>query len=227
MNDKPSRRRRNLLHDLSDAVDALELSGCPPEQADRIAVAAAVAIVNAAYGLTAARRVPPVPEPEWGWTDGVWTVLEPETDTTREDTTMPRMGAMFPSKWLAAADLDDADLTLTIASCSEEQVTPQDNKWVLWFEEVEKGMVLNKTNSKMIAALLLSDDTDEWVGRKITLFPTQVDFQGDQVDAIRVRKKLPMATKKVTKKTAPAMTQAEADEAMGDGARDEEEDVPF
>ncbi len=128
---------------------------------------------------------------------------------------MPRMGAMFPSKWLAAGDLDDADLTVTITGCSEEQVTPADRKWVLWFDETDKGMVLNKTNSKMIAQLLLSDDTDEWIGRQIILFPTQVDFQGDQVDAIRVRKKLP-AKPKAGKKTAPAMTQAEVDDAEGD-----------
>jgi hypothetical protein len=132
---------------------------------------------------------------------------------------------MFPSKWLAAADLDDADLTVTIRGCTFEEVTPTERKWVLWFEETEKGMVLNKTNSKMISQLLLSDDTDDWVGRKIILFPTQVDFQGDQVDAIRVRKKLPAAGKGKGGKAKP-MTQAEADEALGDGARDEE-DIPF
>jgi hypothetical protein len=133
---------------------------------------------------------------------------------------------MFPSKWLAAADLDDADLTVTIRGCTYEEVTPTDRKWVLWFEETDKGMVLNKTNSKMISQLLLSDDTDDWVGRKITLFPTQVDFQGDQVDAIRVRKKLPAAPKGKGGKAAKPMTQAEADEALGDGARDED-DIPF
>lgn len=139
---------------------------------------------------------------------------------------MPRMGTMFPSKWLAAADLDDADFTVTIRGCTPEEVTPNERKWVLWFEETDKGMVLNKTNSKMISQLLLSDDTDDWVGRRITLFPTQVDFQGDQVDAIRVRKKLPTAPKGKGGKAKP-MTQAEADEALGDGARDDAEDIPF
>lgn len=139
---------------------------------------------------------------------------------------MPRMGAMFPSKWLAAADLDDSDLVVTIRGCTQEEVTPTESKWVLWFEETEKAMVLNKTNSKMIAQLLLSDDTDDWIGKQIVLFPTQVDFQGDQVDAIRVRKKLPKAAAKGGRKPVPAMTQAEADAALGDGARDDE-DIPF
>lgn len=139
---------------------------------------------------------------------------------------MPRMGAMFPSKWLTAADLNDADLTVTIRACTYEEVTEKDKKWVLWFEETGKGMVLNKTNSKMIVQLLLSDDTDEWVGRQITLFPTQVDYEGNQVDAIRVRKKLPAAGRKPARKAVPVMTQEEADRELGDGARDDE-DIPF
>lgn len=221
--DKPPRRRRDLLNDLADAITALELAGCPPEQADRIVAAAAISGVNAAYGPTAGAAIPPVPEPEWGFRDGRWTKLETGPDPTRKDTQMPRMGAMFPSKWLAAADLDDADLTVTISKCTFEEVTPTESKWVLWFDETDKAMVLNKTNSKMIAQLLLSDDTDDWVGRKVTLFPTQVDFQGDQVDAIRVRKKLPpVANSKGGKKPTPVMTQAEADH---DG--DDDPERPF
>ena len=135
---------------------------------------------------------------------------------------MPRMGTMFPSKWLAAADLDDSDLIVTIKACTLEEVTPSDKKWVLWFEESDKGMVLNKTNSKMISQLLLSDDSDDWIGRKIILFPTQVDFQGDQVDAIRVRKKLPAAPKgKGGKKANAVMTQQDVDD-LEDG-----EEIPF
>jgi hypothetical protein len=50
----------------------------------------------------------------------------------------------------------------------------------------DKGLVLNKTNANNIAAVY-GDDTDDWIGGGIQLFPTMVDYQGRSVEAIRVR----------------------------------------
>lgn len=130
---------------------------------------------------------------------------------------MASINDMFPSKWLSAADLDDSDMTLTIRKVSQEEITKTEDKWVVWFDEATKGMVLNKTNTKTIS-LLLGMDTDDWIGRQITLFPTEVDFQGDTVMAIRVRKKLPKPAGKKGKATVPPMTQEEVDSG---------EDIPF
>ncbi len=96
---------------------------------------------------------------------------------------------VFPSKYLKAADLEDNDVTLTIASCEMETVgqgNDQEEKPVLYFKKTKKGLVLNKTNMNVIENLY-GDETDDWIGEQITLFPTVVEFSGKQVDAIRVK----------------------------------------
>ena len=59
-------------------------------------------------------------------------------------------------------------------------------KVVLSFTNGTKALILNKTNGKAIAKAL-GHETSTWRGKAIVLVPAQVDFQGDIVDAIRVR----------------------------------------
>ena len=111
---------------------------------------------------------------------------------------MPKMNSMFPSKWLAAADLDEQGNTLTIADVTQERIgqgEEQELKWVVHFREKEKGLVLNKTNATSIASCL-GDDTDEWLGCKVVLYPTEVQFSGKMVEAIRVKEKATKAANK-------------------------------
>ncbi len=124
---------------------------------------------------------------------------------------MPRLNDMYPSKWMSAKDLDGQDKVVTIRRIEEETIA-SDDKWVLYFDlrQSTKGLVLNQTNAKTIAKLY-GEDSDEWVGKSITLFPTEVDFKGDQVEAIRVRSKAPVPRKPVSAQPAP-MTQDEVDE---------------
>jgi len=49
-------------------------------------------------------------------------------------------------------------------------------------------MVCNKTNARTIARVLGSEEFDEWIGKQISLYRCEVDFQGDMVDSIRVKK---------------------------------------
>lgn len=138
---------------------------------------------------------------------------------------MPKMSQMFPSKWLAAADLDEQDRTLTVADVTEEligQGEEQDLKWVIHFREVDKGLVLNKTNATTITSAL-GDDTDEWIGRKVVLYPTEVSFSGKMVAAIRVKEKATRAANKATPKAQPGKTAAPVTQAEVD----EDEDIPF
>jgi hypothetical protein len=98
----------------------------------------------------------------------------------------------FPSKYLAAADLNDEDMVVKITHIQAEEVGGQ-NKFILFFAGQKKGLVLNKTNWNTIATIC-GEDSDDWTGQQITLFPTQVDFQGETVDAIRVKKSRPKTT---------------------------------
>lgn len=76
-----------------------------------------------------------------------------------------------------------------------EDVGDAERKPVMSFEGRSKTMVLNKVNSRTIAALY-GDDTLMWQGKPLVLFPAQVDFRGDTVEAIRVRAPKPPATPK-------------------------------
>jgi len=96
-----------------------------------------------------------------------------------------RISEAFPSQYLKAADLQKRTIRVVIDRVTTEDIG-SDNKPVLYFQGEEKGLVLNKTNSNNIA-YLFGDETDDWTGRDIELFPTIVDFQGRPVEAIRVR----------------------------------------
>ena len=95
------------------------------------------------------------------------------------------MSEAFPSEYLRAADLKDQNVRVIISHIEMRDVG-DDNKPVLFFQNKEKGLVLNKTNGNNIA-ILYGDDTDDWSGKEIVLYPTMVDFQGRSVSAIRVR----------------------------------------
>ena len=99
-----------------------------------------------------------------------------------------RLSSLFPSKYLRAADLD-GDTPVTLKSLVIEEVNGEDKPVLHWLEPVKK-MVLNVTNSKIIGSLH-GNETDDWPDKKIILYPTEVDFRGEIVDAIRVHKRIP------------------------------------
>jgi hypothetical protein len=59
---------------------------------------------------------------------------------------------------------------------------------VVLFEELPRGLVLNRTNLKRIVAHH-GNDADTWPGKQITLYPSETDFAGRTVPCIRVREK--------------------------------------
>ncbi len=127
---------------------------------------------------------------------------------------MAKLSEMFPSRYLKAADCDESDLVLTVREIKSEQVgqgKDAEDKYVLYFEETEKGLVLNKTNSNTIAKLH-GDDTDDWEGKKIALYATEVEFQGQVSLGIRVRLQAPRAKGKAAKAEAAALIPAVGDD---------------
>ena len=127
---------------------------------------------------------------------------------------MPKITEMFPSKYLKAEDFGDEDMVLTIKTLEMEEVgKDKEDKWILYFEEFEKGLVLNKTNTKVIAGIY-GDDTDEWEGKLVTSYTTEVEYQGETVLGVRFRKKAPKPKKtaSVTKKAQAAAPEADDDE---------------
>ena len=98
---------------------------------------------------------------------------------------------VFPSKWLKAEDLDE-DMTVTIKSVTKEAFKDQHGqesmKPCAYFEETDKGLIINKTNWKLLEQATGEDDSDSWAGKKVVLTIVDVDAFGDVVAAIRVKK---------------------------------------
>ena len=113
----------------------------------------------------------------------------------------------FPSKYLSAADLGGNNIRVVMQNVEMEKIG-DDNKPVLYFRGKTKGLALNKTNSKAIAEVY-GDETDDWNGGELILFPVMTDFQGKPVEAIRVRAPQPKDNKPVAK---PALEPAGGDD---------------
>jgi len=94
----------------------------------------------------------------------------------------------FPTKYVAAQDLKGRDTVLTIRSVAIEDIGTNnpEQKPVVYFDGAQKGLVLNKTNAHRIKELWGSE-TGNWIGQKITLYPSETDFQGKTVPCIRIR----------------------------------------
>ncbi len=92
---------------------------------------------------------------------------------------------VFPSEFLKASDLHDRQHTVVMDHVEIRKVG-DDTKPVLFFANRNKGLVLNKVNSNNIA-LVYGDETDDWTGQELVIYPTMVDYQGRSVPAIRVK----------------------------------------
>lgn len=95
------------------------------------------------------------------------------------------VNSVFGGDSLKAADLQGKEPTVTIESV-EEKKFDNGNKLVVRFRGTKKCLVCNKTNAKRIA-FMHGNETDQWVGKTITLYVDFVEFQGETVQAIRVK----------------------------------------
>ncbi len=104
---------------------------------------------------------------------------------------MPDYKQLFTGKYLASPDLGKNEPTVKIARVVSELVKDEDKKterhrWILFFEGKDKGMLLNRSNAILIAALCKSDKTEDWVGHSITIGVRDVKMGGETVDGLRV-----------------------------------------
>jgi hypothetical protein len=118
---------------------------------------------------------------------------------------------MFDRDYLGHWDLPPGrDVTVTIARVEAGTLTSQGNrktkKPILYFEGKEKGMAINKTNGKAIAAIY-GAKTEKWIGQPIAIYATTTQFGSEVVECIRVR---PTAPKRNGKAAAPEQAVAAA-----------------
>lgn len=98
------------------------------------------------------------------------------------------INAAFPSNYLKASDLGESQPVVAIDRVEVEPVgRDKEMKPIVYFTGKTKGIVLNKTNAKKIAEIAGSPNTEDWAGVQIKLYATEVEFAGEQVEAIRVK----------------------------------------
>src|SRR5258706_5164387 len=102
---------------------------------------------------------------------------------------MPTRNEIFPSKHSKASDLAGKPLGAEIERAPTETLgsgNDAEKKTVLYFRNGVKPLPLNKTNWDAVAAIA-GDDTDNWPGHRVELYPTTTELKGKVVDCIRIR----------------------------------------
>lgn len=98
---------------------------------------------------------------------------------------------MTESKYLKQDDVGDGKL-VTVKGITRTNVAREDDepeyKYTMAFQETDKPLVLNTTNIQLCARACGSEDTDDWIGKKIVLYTDpNVSYAGKLVGGIRIR----------------------------------------
>lgn len=97
-------------------------------------------------------------------------------------------GDYFPSRFLRGDDLE-GDMNATVKGSGEEIVGTEEEKeqvLVIYFDEFDKGLILNKTNWEALCELAGSKDTDKWPGTVVGLTTVRVSFKKKLYNTIRI-----------------------------------------
>ena len=129
---------------------------------------------------------------------------------------MAQVSKAYGGQWMKSADIPKQGIRTTITEVTEEEIgrgADKRTKLVAWLKGQDKGLVLNKTNGTALAEIY-GDETDDWAGKRIVLKVGKTLFEGNRVDSIMVDDEATRAAAngQPSKKPAPAVTQAEADE---------------
>lgn len=100
---------------------------------------------------------------------------------------------MFDKRFLIAEAFEPGvDKIFTIKDVLEEKIEnpangTSDVRPVLYFEETDLQLGLNKANTDTLIKLFKTGFVDQWVGQKIQLFSTTTKAFGETVQCIRIR----------------------------------------
>jgi hypothetical protein len=115
-----------------------------------------------------------------------------EANELSQEERFMKIGKMFPSDYLRGIDID-RPFMVTIKAVTAEKARDQDGKivdeFVMRFEEIDKKLRLNLTMANA-CALVLGDeegDTDNWTGKRVTIYQDKVKSFGKEHIVPRIR----------------------------------------
>lgn len=121
---------------------------------------------------------------------------------------------MDEKELLYAYDLDGKDVTLEIEKVTGGELVGEQGrktkKPIASFKGTAKKLALNTTNCKQIVSLYGSNEVNDWVGKRVTLFPTTTEFGGKVMDCIRIRPMIPAPAAKKGDPGLPVPAKTEA-----------------
>lgn len=104
--------------------------------------------------------------------------------------------------YIGAYSLNGKDLVVEITEVSVKRVKGEGGKeeeCTVATLKGQKPFIINRTNAKVISKLYNSPYIEDWVGKKITLFPTTTRVAGETVECLRVRPSLPKSDEAIKK----------------------------
>jgi len=104
-----------------------------------------------------------------------------------------QLNEIFPKRYASAEELQGKEVTLTIARVVPEKMrvgpkAPEVQKFVVYFREARKGVVMGKSLAYQLAEVLGSEETNDWPGKVVTLAPVQMDVAGRKVLTFQARR---------------------------------------
>lgn len=109
---------------------------------------------------------------------------------------MPNVDDLSQSNFISKRDVK-SPILVTIRNYSNVEFSRSgkvEKKWVLYFDEINKGLIMKPTLGQMIRAITNSnpqsdEEFAEWIGHKIVLYldPNVISFDGKLVGGVRVR----------------------------------------
>ena len=99
---------------------------------------------------------------------------------------------MFPSKYLKVEDLEGHPVRLKIEKAVTESLKDFNTgkmipKTVLSFEDTDKILVLSAKINWTAVEEIAGEDTGDWAGHEIEVYPAETEVQGKMKPCIRIR----------------------------------------
>lgn len=100
----------------------------------------------------------------------------------------PNAEDFLGGNYLKKEDIREPQNVTVVDVWSETVLGSNRPKLIIAFEEIEKPLILNKTNTKRLIQIFGTPDTTEWRGRILLYVEKTVEFGGRMVGGVRVKR---------------------------------------